>query len=739
MPIKKLFTKLKSKFKTLILPEHPPSSSWPPISTTAPPFPNPAIPATPSFPIPITTAAIPPTTIVPIPITPLPVPTTTMRPPFPAVHSPALLDPPPFFSDDLRQPPLPTNSFWQNLVLKFGDQPEYIHPYLIRSAGGSLSVCYPSRFVSPGFLYQIFIADLTISSSTTPTGGHTISAFDDLSITLDYPGGLSFPLVRGSPFLTAEFSSAAGVSISTIHAILSLTSTPDLSKHVITLNNGQTWLIYSSSPLRFSQTIGSLTAGRFSGVLRIAFLPDPSAEPILDLFRSAYPISGSAVLTKPFSFQYEWRKRGTGDLLLLAHPLHRRLLPPSATVLPAVCYRSIDGDLVGVVGDSWTLLTNAIPITWHSMSGVSECDSVEIAAALAQDVAALDPNRINTTSTYFYGKAIARAARLALIAEELGLPELIPAVRDFLRDSITPWLEGSFRGNGFQYDTKWGGITSQVGSADTNADFGFGVYNDHHYHLGYFVYAMAVLVKLDHGWGRRYRPQIYSITADYMSAAPSASFPKLRNFDPWKLHSWAGGLTEFADGRNQESTSEAVAAYYAGALLGLAYGDPGLVAVGSTVAAMEIQAAQTWWHIPEGGDMYEEEFSKGNRVVGVLWSNKRDSGLWFAPAEWRECRLGIQMLPILPITEVLFSNTDFVKQLVNWVVPVLGRDGVGEGWKGFAYAMEAIYDKKSALQKIRTLNGHDDGNSLTNLLWWAYSRRDGDDYGWKCCWFSHGH
>ncbi|KAF3786526.1 hypothetical protein EJ110_NYTH11775 [Nymphaea thermarum] len=136
-----------------------------------------------------------------------------------------------------------------------------------------------------------------------------------------------------------------------------------------------------------------------------------------------------------------------------------------------------------------------------------------------------------------------------------------------------------------------------------------------------------------------------------------------------------------------------------------------------------LPAAQTWWHIPEGGDMYKEEFSKGNRVVGILWSNKRDSGLWFAPAEWRECRLSIHMLPILPITEVLFSNADFVKQLVNWVVPVLGRDGVGDGWKGFAYTMEAIYDKESALKKIRTLNGHDDGNSLTNLFWWAYSRR----------------
>ncbi|KAL5978542.1 hypothetical protein ACLOJK_029659 [Asimina triloba] len=290
---------------------------------------------------------------------------------------------------------------------------------------------------------------------------------------------------------------------------------------------------------------------------------------------------------------------------------------------------------MGVVGDSWVLKTDPISVTWFSISGVGEEFFLEITSALYKDVDSLKSNPITMSLSYFYGKAIARAARLALIAEE---------------EIISPWLDGSFNGNGFLYDRKWGG-----------ADFGFGIFNDQHYHLGYFLYAIAVLCKIDPAWGRKYRPQAYSM---------------------------AGGLSEFAVGRNQVSTSEAVNAYYSAALMGLSFGDTHLVAIGSMLAAFEMQAAQMWSH---------------SRVVGVLWINKRDSGLWFAPPEWRDCRLGIQMLSLLPITEVLLSDVGFSRDLVKWTVPALARDGVGEGWKGFVYAMEAIYDKETGLQKTRAL------------------------------------
>ncbi|KAF3773034.1 putative endo-1-3-(4)-beta-glucanase [Nymphaea thermarum] len=646
--------------------------------------------------------------------------------PFTITQSPVLPSPPPFFSDQLRSPPLPTNAFWQNYVLKNGDQPEYIHPYLVRSSNNSLSISYPSLLVTLSLISQLFLPDLTITATTAPQSAsspqHTITHFDETSVTLSIPGGLSFPLVRGSPYITciASADAATGISISATNPILSFSSSGDSTSHTVELKNGQTWKLYTAPGVQFTANNATLFAPKFAGVLRLAVVPDKSYESVLDRYSAAYPVSGVATITKPFTIEYSWSKQGNGELLLLAHPLHRRLLANGTTILQEFRYQSVDGELVGVVGDAWTLGTGAIPISWHSKSGVANGSSPEIIAALQSDVAGL--STINTTSSYFYGKAIARAARLAMIAEELQVPGPIPTITQFLKNSITPWLNGNFQGNGFLYDSTWGGLTTKSGSVDSGADFGFGVYNDHHFHLGYFAYGCAVLTKLDPSWGKSFRPQIYALMDDYLSMNSSKTSTKLRNFDLWKLHSWAGGLTEFGDGRNQESSSEAIAAYYSGALVGKAFADQQLETVGSTLAAFEIQAAQTWWHVGDESMVYNTTFSSGNRVTGVLWSNKRESGLWFAPAERRECRLGIQLLPVLPVTETLFQDVKYVKQLVNWAMPALSRPGVEDGWKGFVYALQGVYDRGQALASIRSLKTHDDGNSLTNLLWWVYSR-----------------
>ncbi|KAM7492905.1 hypothetical protein LguiB_027514 [Lonicera macranthoides] len=632
-------------------------------------------------------------------------PPTNHRFLFPETQSTVLPDPTRFFSPHLLSTPLPTNSFFQNFVIKNGDQPEYIHPYLIKSSSSSLFICYPSLSSNSSSLYQIFKPDLTISSFINNTQHqnssthHIVSSFSDLSVTLDFPqSNLRFFLARGSPFLTCLLTGGVALSISTIHAILQFSSNSTLTKYTINLNNNQTWLLYSSSPISFNLTHhdnSNITSSGFSGILRIALLPnsDPRIEAILDRFSSCYPVSGDAIFGKPFCVEYKWKKKGRGDLLMLAHPLHRRLLSlandSSITVLDHFKYKSIDGDLVGVVGETWLLESDQLSVTWHSIRGLK----VE-------------------------SKLIARAARLALIAEEVYCTDVIPAILSFLKETIEPWLNGTFGSNGFLYEGKWGGLVTTQGSLDSWAEFGFGVYTNHHYYLGYFLYGISVLAKIDHAWGRKYKKQAYSLMADFMNLSRGANskYPRLRCFDCWKLHSWAGGLTEFADGRNEENTGEALNAYYSAALVGLAYGDTHLVAIGSTLSAMQIQAAQTWWHVRVDDKMYGEDFTRENRVVGVLWANKRDSGLWFAPREWKECRLGIQLLPLVPISEVLFSDVGFVRELVKWTLPALARKGVTEGWKGFVYALEGIYDNEFALEKIRKLIGYNDGNSLTNLL-----------------------
>ncbi|XP_065854643.1 glucan endo-1,3-beta-D-glucosidase 1 [Euphorbia lathyris] len=737
-----MLNKLKKKVKSLVIKSFkkpPKSQPYKPIS----PSPSPSSPpiSAPAIPLPKPqSAAMPHHSHQKIPSLPFL---------FPKTQSSVLPDPSLFFSPSLLSSPLPTNSFFQNFTLKNGDQPEYIHPYLIKSSDSSLSVSYPTRFHNASFLYQVFISDLTISASNQVNSqkGHVISSYSDLSVTLDFPSSnLRFFLVRGSPFLTCSVTDTTAISISTIHAILSVSSNSSLTKFTIKLNNGQTWLIYSSSPINLSHSISSITSDGFCGIIRVAVLPESDAnyESILDRFSSCYAVSGDAAFSNPFCVEYKWEKKGWGDLLMLAHPLHVQLLSTeNVQILDDFKYKSVDGDLVGVVGDSWMLKSDPISVTWHSTKGIKEESYAEIVSALCKDVEGLNSSAITTSSSYFYGKLIARAARLALIAEEVCFLDVIPSIKKYLKETIEPWLNGSFNGNGFLYDDKWGGIVTKQGSIDSGADFGFGVYNDHHYHLGYFLYAIAVLAKIDPLWGRRYKPQAYTLMADFMSLSrrSKSNYPRLRCFDLYKLHSWAGGLTEFGDGRNQESTSEALNAYYSAALMGLAYGDTHLVAIGSTLAAMEIHAAQTWWHVRENDNLYEQEFTVENRMVGVLWANKRDSGLWFAPPDWKECRLGIQLLPLLPISETLFSDVGFVRELVNWTLPALGREGVGEGWKGFVYALEGIYDKETALEKIGKLNGYDDGNSLSNLLWWIHSREHNEDEwgekGGKLCWYGH--
>ncbi|CAN6708368.1 unnamed protein product [Malus baccata var. baccata] len=619
---------------------------------------------------------------------------------FPEAQSTSVPDPSTFFAPNLLSTPLPTNSFFQNFVLNNGDQPEYIHPYTMKSSNSSLSLAYPSfSYTSTVISTTPFQPDLTISGSKTTTipdpnnDHHVVSDFNDLSVTLDFPSSnLRFFLIRGSPYLTCFVSQPTPVSISTSHTIVSSSSASGSNtKFIIKLDNGQTWLIYTSSPTDLTASgASSLTFNNFSGNIRVAVMPDadPKSEAILDQFSSSYPTSGAAVLENSNTSTYKWEKTG-GDLLILAHPLHLMLLS-NATVLQDFKYKSIYGNLVGVVGDTWVLNSKPIPVE------------------------------------FYWRKLVAKATRLALIAEEVACPDVIPAIRTFLTEKIQPWLDGTFSGNGFLHDKKWGGLVTKQGSTDKGADFGFGLYSDHHYHLGYFVYGISVLAKIDPAWGKKYKAQAYSLLADYLNKDKQSNpnYTRLRCFDLYKLHSWAGGVTEFADGRNQESTREAVNAYYAAALMGKAYNDPQLEATGSLLTTLEIQAAQMWWHVREGGEnqTYEQDFAKENRVVGVLWSTKRDSGLWFAAAEAKEIRLGIQVMPISPITEVLFSDTVFPSELVNWALPALGRTGVTEAWKGVVYALQGLYYKAGALEKIKSLTGFDDGNSLSNLLWWIHSR-----------------
>lgn len=71
-------------------------------------------------------------------------------------------------------------------------------------------------------------------------------------------------------------------------------------------------------------------------------------------------------------------------------------------------------------------------------------------------------------------------------------------------------------------------------------------------------------------------------------------------------HSWAAGLQLSVDGKNQESSSEAVNAYAGIVQLGKATGDTTLEGWGQLLLANEITAARKYTQAYTGNDIYKQ-------------------------------------------------------------------------------------------------------------------------------------
>ena len=264
---------------------------------------------------------------------------------------------------------------------------------------------------------------------------------------------------------------------------------------------------------------------------------------------------------------------------------------------------------------------------------------------------------------------LARTAELALVSDALGDAETAAALVDAVAAGLGPWLAGDGDGaDVLVYDRTYGGIVSARGLADSEADFGNGWYNDHHFHYGYLLYAAAVACKLDASGAflEAHKDALYALAYDIASPGgattgcvfvcalvlccysllllgflllpllprahsrtpPPSYFPKARHKDFFDGHSWASGLFEQANGKSQESSSEAVNAYYAVALFALAAGDDELLAFGRVLLATEILSTKFYWHMPEGTRVYDKAFA-ANKMVGVVGALDATVSTWF--------------------------------------------------------------------------------------------------------------
>ncbi|ORX90752.1 glycoside hydrolase [Basidiobolus meristosporus CBS 931.73] len=545
---------------------------------------------------------------------------------------------------------------------------------------------------------------------------------DEFSASIDYAGRQGASLrawfVKGTPYQSFYVTQGCPI-LSTIHAILEVVRFPDNRRLLVRLNNGQHWSIFTEVPVFWEQSGNQLhTTGVFSGYLRLAYVPDDVQQNFhtLTQYSTCVPVGGRVIYEMDLEYlriQYNFMTYGEGRLLMLTLPHHREVLEnPRYIHLPGLsCIKGVMG---AIEGNTWFAREPLVKTGWFSGQPIDRKFLDRIEANLEKDVKT--HHHSPAPDPYFFGKGVAKMARLALIAEQIGRSELIAEVVGNLKRALEPWLTGGNR-NPLVYDLTWKGIVSMQGLGDRGADFGNGWYNDHHYHYGYFIYAIAVVGRYDRGWLDAYRVPILAILKDYANPFhEDPMFPRFRHKDVYDGHSWASGLFEFADARNQESTSEAVNAYYAVYLLGLAWEDRDLQEAGQFLLSTELRSSRVYWQMGESSEIYDPRF-KANKCVGIVWGCKVDYVTWFGDLpEYMHC---IQYLPFTPITPLLLTPS-WIHEQTGILERVLARKDpiVEPKWVAYILMALGIVDKDKASGRMLEVTEFDDGNTATNSWYW---------------------
>jgi len=479
--------------------------------------------------------------------------------------------------------PYPTGAFWTNLVIDNGNQqqnsPVLVAPYGICNTNNGVQVSYgpTRRVVTQLAITDAFDVDMQLSSLEA-INNWSVIRYDNLSVTTQFNtingGTFTNYLVKSSPFVTVVYDNATPVISSDTMQFTSvqgqLVEGQSGTFYLITLGNYQNWFVYSSVPVSFMLQGNSLVAPLpLTGVIRIAFLPNQNVQSsfsMLAQYVQCYPtgadisISYNSDVTATVSFTYI--TEGPGPLLMLALPHHMDVIAlpdDDALDLLRSTYTpiySLKGKMTPIVGLTWNLIYDLLSVSWNYVIeqdlSISQLDI--IASNLQTDV---NTNLPDASDPYDFGKQIARLARLAFIADYLGIPDSRATAITNLENALTPWLTGT-NVDAFLYDTTYGGIVTTLGIGSSSADYGNGWYNDHHFHYGYFVYAFAALVRFDPSYWLTYRPAMDSIMRDICANTGDAAFPFIRHKDFFDGHSWASGLFTEANAKNQESSSEVI-------------------------------------------------------------------------------------------------------------------------------------------------------------------------------------
>lgn len=398
---------------------------------------------------------------------------------------------------------------------------------------------------------------------------------------------ITFPVVQGMTFVTGGYRNATPMINCPGKGFRSITGPLTVgksTKYRLQDADGRNWVAYINPVPSINYDAKAFIAtdpntftgpSNFKGTIQIAKNPLSSeGEALYDKAAGAFvteaKLTGTVNETKG-TYSLSYTKVGSSPLLMFVLPHHIQSLDPELKnqVTKLQLRTTTKGTATAIWADKLTFVEPNLPISmgfgpWTPLTGPTSrkfsAPTLEVInAAAGRDLDLALKEKLPEDSMYYAGKYAAKLATIVwMLKDVLNNHDTYTMAITKLKDVMAKYVQNRQRFPLF-YDDTWKGLVSNAGFNDPGADFGNTYYNDHHFHYGYFVYAAAVLGYCEPDWlnGRDNKAWVNSLVKDYAeSDYNSRDYPFSRNFDWWNGHSWAKGLFESADGKDEESTSE---------------------------------------------------------------------------------------------------------------------------------------------------------------------------------------
>ncbi len=626
-------------------------------------------------------------------------------PPSPAADLPEITGDPGVMRVDPGLPP-PTNRWYSGML--FGDRPQPVFavPLALLAEDDAVTIGLPQVTTTAATIAAPYVPHLRLG---LPTDGFVATAADPVSVAVTYEQqGRASGVMR----------TAAGWPYVAYEALVD--QTLRLPEGLSPRDNGQ-WLALSDPSGTYGLAVTDAEGERISpdaqgddltlGTGQTVLLFAAPEAAVASLAMNAVPLTGvevSYALTGDTAgTQLRYRTAGERPTVLATMPHHGA--GAVADGQPVGELDSIWGPLQLQVGST---LRSAVPTLQPAieldLSRLDDAARAELVEQVTADARALNEAPAAPTDTYFGGKALQRDAHLYRLARALSHPDA-ESIRTRVVADLDTWLREQdctpSRMRCFAYDPRFRGVVGREPS------FGSEQFNDHHFHYGYFLTAAALMAEAEPGLAARWAPRLAALAEDIAAPEQRPEVPALRVFDPYAGHSWASGTAPFADGNNQESSSEAMNAWNGLALWARATGDEPLAARATWLLSLEAASARAYWVEPILPAGFEHE------VVALNWGGKRDWATWFSAEP--SAMLGIQLLPMGPVSQHLAGDPDRIRVNVAEAAP----DGFDTMFGDYLVMYLALADPQAALAAAEDLPGTlDDGLTRSYLLAWLQVR-----------------